>query len=165
MPENKVQEKKGKTPNPQEMDRVLAELIGWTANLIGMIRKFPQGQNRDQAVFTSRRILRQLWSLREGDTRPFVRKGPKPEEKKEVVKREKAEKEGRMKEKKGLKPKKLAPKKKAIKKKAPKAKGKPKSEKKIKPKPGKEKKTETKAESKEEEKIIFKKEAPKTASS
>lgn len=55
-------------PNPQEMDRSLAQVIGWIANLIGMVRKFPQGKDRDQTVFTTRKILKQLRALREGDT-------------------------------------------------------------------------------------------------
>lgn len=131
---------KEKNPKIAKVDRVLAQVIGWTANLIGMVRRFPQGRERDQVVFTSRKILRALRGLREENVRPFVKKerggGESKEKKAEKKKLPRSER---------LVSKKATAKKKRV------SGPKPKSEKEVK----KEEK---------EEKVIFKKEASKVAS-
>lgn len=104
--EQRIKRQSQNFPNPQEMDRVLAQLIGWTANLIGMVRKFPQGKDRDQTVFTTRKVLKQLRALREGDTqalvqkegrgegrRPRRREGPRKERREEEPRKEEVKKE------------------------------------------------------------------------
>lgn len=64
----------------KENNQLLSQAIGLTANLIGLVRSFPLSPNRDQAVATSRRILKILRQIK-GEKKPKPRKkeeSPKP---------------------------------------------------------------------------------------
>jgi len=54
--------------NSQNLQKTISWLLGLVSNLIGTVRTFPAGQQREKAVATSRKILQLLQQMQRGET-------------------------------------------------------------------------------------------------